>query len=112
MYGWLRRTFGKKTARTAGQEVTEVVGEKAGKNVAQETSTEVGESSAVKTGLIGTGAVALVLFPEEIAAKIGSTVGAGLGGVGKGVTSELFDSPLMLGVGLLMVGGIFYVVFK
>jgi hypothetical protein len=45
-------------------------------------------------------------------AKAGSILGAGVAGATKGVTSELFDSPLMLGVGLLMVGGIFYVVFK
>ena len=112
MFGWVRRTFGRTASKTAGKEVTQEVGQKAGKNVAQQTSADVGESSAVKTGLMGAGAVGLLLYPEEIAGKIGSTVGAGLGGVGKGVTSELFDSPVMLGVGLLMVGGIFYVVFK
>ena len=70
MYGWLRKTFGRKATKTAGKEVS-----------------------------------------QEVAQEVG-ILGAGLGGVGKGVTSELFDSPLMLGVGLLMVGGIFYVVFK
>ena len=112
MYGWLRRTFGRKATKTAGREVSQEIGEKAGKSISQETGEEVGESSAIKSGLIGAGVVGALVYPEEIASKIGSTVGAGLGGVGKGVVNTVFDSPVMVGVGLLMVGGIFYAIFK
>ncbi len=108
MFGWVRKTFGRTASKTAGREVTEEVGEQAGKNVAQQTSTEVGESSAIKSGLIGAGAVGALVYHDEILEQ----VGGGIGSFGKGVSSELFDSPLMLGVGLLMVGGIFYAIFK
>ncbi len=108
MFGWVRRTFGRTASKTAGKEVTEEVGQKAGKNVAQQTSTDVGESSALRTLAPVAAVGGIALFHDEILEEIGG----GIGSFGKGVTSELFDSPLMLGVGLLMVGGIFYVVFK
>ena len=103
MYGWLRKTFGRKATKTAGKEVSQEVAQEVGEATTKSTTRRVGEVAVVG---------GVLLYPEEIAAKAGGILGAGLGGVGKGVTSELFDSPLMLGVGLLMVGGIFYVVFK
>jgi hypothetical protein len=103
MYGWLRKTFGRKATKTAGKEVSQEVAGEVGEATTKSTTRRVGEVAVVG---------GVLLYPEEIVAKAGSILGAGLGGLGKGATQTLFDSPVMVGVGLLMVGGIFYVVFK
>jgi hypothetical protein len=111
MFGWVRRTFGRTASKTAGKEVTQEVGQKAGKGVAQQTSAEVGESSTLRkiAPLAAVGGV--IVWGDDVAEGIGKGIGSGIAGVGS-VVGSVFDSPVMLGVGLLMVGGIFYVVFK
>ncbi len=103
MYGWLRKTFGRKASKTAGKEVSQEVAQEVGKSTTKNTARRVGEVAVVG---------GVLLYPEEIVAKGGSIIGAGVGGLGKGVTKTVFDSPVMVGVGLLMVGGIFYAIFK
>ena len=95
MYGWLRKTFGRKATKTAGKEVSQEVGEATTKSTARRIA---------PVAAVG----GVVLFHDEILEEIGE----GLGSLGKGVTKTVFDSPVMVGVGLLMVGGIFYTIFK
>ena len=114
MFGWVRRTFGRTASKTAGREVTQEVGQQATKNVAQQTSAEVGESSTLRqiAPLAAVGGV--IVWGDDVAEGIGKgigSIGSGIAGVGN-VVGSVFDSPVMVGVGLLMAGGIFYVVFK
>ena len=97
MYGWLRRTFGKKTATTAEKQLSQ--------EIAQETAEGAAKKGTIRkiAPYAGVGIVGH-LYGDDIIAGIGDT-GAEIG-------KTIFGSKLMVGVGLLMVGGIFYVVFK
>jgi uncharacterized protein (DUF697 family) len=99
MYGWLRRTFGRKATKTAGREVSQEVSQEVGEATTKSTVRRIAPVAAVG---------GVVLFHDEIAEGIGS----GIASLGKGAVNTVFDSPVMVGVGLLMVGGIFYAIFK
>tara|TARA_R110000751_G_scaffold272652_2_gene372859 strand:- start:166 stop:486 length:321 start_codon:yes stop_codon:yes gene_type:complete len=106
MYRWLRKTFGKKTATKAEKELSKDIAQETAQSAAKGTmADEVAEKSTIRkiAPYAGAGVVGYA-YKDEIAQTIVSPLTY--------VADSVLESPVMVGVGLLIVGGIFYVAFK